>query len=399
MNFVRQEHIGFTEAELIKIAFDIVNALAYLNKNYLVEVGTIEPSQISFDMLGNAKLQGYGIKYLNPRLLNPTAQTNPLNFLYTAPEYFLLPPSETDQFDFMFKSEIWSLGIILLSCLNSPFSALRSYFLNSGNDLSPEKAKIDFPKFITDYLKLVPKYLNFSVFSKFPFLTNFDSELERWLFGLDINEVSVQFRDFLSKCLEVNIERRCDANMLLNHPVFRHLTYGNKKFEQPTNILVYRAKLPFEGINHFNIEKEKMKELLTTKKGIADNNAQLFFNYMTWNGLYYLFKYFQKQFKFEDFVSSPLIGGATAQKKPVSKVFTASLMNIIKFVTNQLNLFCGVNTESAPLEEVSQIKHSHSTSANSDTVSNSDTSSVISFLPKQISAIFVSTSLLILSEV
>ena len=67
---------------------------------------------------------------------------------------------------------------------------------------------------------------------------------------------------------------------------------------------------------------------------------------------------------------------------------------MIKFVTNQLNAFCGVNAESTALEDVSQMKVSTQGSANMDNVSNSDASSVASFLPKQfrsLSAMFVNT--------
>lgn len=106
-----------------------------------------------------------------------------------------------------------------MSCLDSPKIALKSYYTSSSSGEGKKKKDIDFAKFVHDYLKLVPKYQNFPVFSKFPFLATFESDIEkyfitvdiklinnhRWLFGLDAKDISVNFRDFLSKCLEVNI--------------------------------------------------------------------------------------------------------------------------------------------------------------------------------------------------
>jgi len=67
------------------------------------------------------------------------------------------------------------------------------------------KTQEDSKQYIKDLMKIAFKYKDQPIFSKFPYLASFESDLERWLFGLDIKTENPQLRDFLSKCLEVTI--------------------------------------------------------------------------------------------------------------------------------------------------------------------------------------------------
>lgn len=51
--------------------------------------------------------------------------------------------------------------------------------------------------------KLMFKYKDSSIFQKYPFIFEYDSLIEKFLTGIELDFISFEFRDFLSKCLEV----------------------------------------------------------------------------------------------------------------------------------------------------------------------------------------------------
>lgn len=189
---------------------------------------------------------------------------------------------------------------------------------------------------------------------------------------------------------KINIERRCDASTLLHHPLFKDFRYNTRKLENSIQLPLYRAKLSFEDVNPFNNEKQNMRELLTKKKGLS-NKATSFFEHITWNELYYFFTLLHNQFKFDDFLISPHVDHIKNQNQ-LSRYFKLSVLSIMKFITSQINLFCGAAAEPAQLDAIENLslsKASQIAGQNLDTVSNSDTSSVISFLPNKLSSFFV----------
>eukprot|EP00828_Plagiopyla_frontata_P036088 TRINITY_DN47723_c0_g1_i1.p2 TRINITY_DN47723_c0_g1~~TRINITY_DN47723_c0_g1_i1.p2 ORF type:complete len:104 (+),score=16.56 TRINITY_DN47723_c0_g1_i1:237-548(+) len=78
-----------------------------------------------------------------------------------------------------------------------------------------------------DIFALSQKYKNSSIFQKFPRILSFQSKLEEMLSGIYLEEMPEYafeinlLRDFLSKCLELNPQRRLTACQLLKHPVFQ----------------------------------------------------------------------------------------------------------------------------------------------------------------------------------
>ena len=85
--------------------------------------------------------------------------------------------------------------MILLKALSNCIvkNSLDNYFLERFS-------KFNYAKEIT---KLLFKYKNNSIFQKYPFIFEYDSLIEKFLTGVEIDFISIEFRDFLSKCLEV----------------------------------------------------------------------------------------------------------------------------------------------------------------------------------------------------
>lgn len=77
---------------------------------------------------------------------------------------------------------------------------------NSINNNSLDRFFVEsFSKFhyAKEITKLSFKYKDINIFQKYPFVFEYDSLIEKFLTGIEINSISSEFRDFLSKCLEV----------------------------------------------------------------------------------------------------------------------------------------------------------------------------------------------------
>lgn len=57
-----------------------------------------------------------------------------------------------------------------------------------------------------DITLLFFKYSETSIFQRTPFLFEYETEMERFLTGIECENISFEMRDFLSKCLEVFIK-------------------------------------------------------------------------------------------------------------------------------------------------------------------------------------------------
>ena len=76
---------------------------------------------------------------------------------------------------------------------------------NSLDDYFSERfSKLTFAKEMT---KLSFKYKSSTIFQKYPYVFEYDSLIEKFLTGKEIDFISLEFRDFLSKCLEVTISK------------------------------------------------------------------------------------------------------------------------------------------------------------------------------------------------
>lgn len=54
-----------------------------------------------------------------------------------------------------------------------------------------------------DITSLFFKYSETSIFQRIPFIFEYESEIEKFLTGIECENLSFEMRDFLSKCLEV----------------------------------------------------------------------------------------------------------------------------------------------------------------------------------------------------
>lgn len=57
--------------------------------------------------------------------------------------------------------------------------------------------------FAKDISSLLFKYKKSNIFQKNPFVFEYSSLIEKFLSGIEIESISFELRDFLSKCLEV----------------------------------------------------------------------------------------------------------------------------------------------------------------------------------------------------
>ena len=66
---------------------------------------------------------------------------------------------------------------------------------------------------IKEYINLSLKYKDSSIFQKFPYEIDMDSALETFLTGSSVEGISYEFRDFLSKCLEVKTNKKINNSL------------------------------------------------------------------------------------------------------------------------------------------------------------------------------------------
>lgn len=184
-------------------AFQILKALAYLNKNNITH-HNLAPNNILLDSQGRAKLADYGLYFMTKGGVN-------VDFPIGYPHY--IPPEaiyrSTDMNETTGKVDVWSLGVILAELATGA-----SFW--EGNDKDINRI--------------------FSALWKLQSIAEEDEDEELWdrfavcqlgingpildfLQGTDDDE-NVEFRKLVRACLEVNPSNRCSPEQLLSHPYF-----------------------------------------------------------------------------------------------------------------------------------------------------------------------------------
>ena len=296
MDLKRDEQLKFSENELVKIAYELIEGLAYLNNEKQIEVGFFFPQDITFDTVGHTKLVNYGRKHLG-KIQDYLIKCIPSSkCLFLAPEYYITDLSSKNNLNFNYKSEMWSLGMILFLCVNLNNNPLIKFFEDSENndDNKKDSNKVHIEAkfaqyYINELMKIYPKYLDTPLFQKFSYIKEFDSDVEKWFFGIETKGVSVMLRDLISKCLEMNIERRYCANDLIMHPLFKNIKTWKKN-----NDLERCIYIPSVYLNSRTFCKPSFENLLAYLKQGKGNNKSLtnenILNYFTWNDLLYFWK-------------------------------------------------------------------------------------------------------------
>ncbi|CAG8439739.1 12090_t:CDS:10 [Ambispora leptoticha] len=197
--------------EIRKWAFQILNALSYLNDNNIIH-HNLAPRNILLDAKRNVKLADYGFFYM-------TGEGADVDFPIGYPHY--LPPEAIYKLESPYSSgkiDVWSIGVIFAEIFT------KSLFWE-GNDK-------DIEKIFTSLWKLQSLGKNDE---------NGDDRNQVWdsfsVCQLGINEAIVEFlqgsssseeedpeylefRQFIRACLEVNVSNRCTPEQLLSHDFF-----------------------------------------------------------------------------------------------------------------------------------------------------------------------------------
>ncbi|CAG8554240.1 18674_t:CDS:10 [Acaulospora morrowiae] len=180
-------------------AFQILKALAYLNKNVITH-HNLAPNNILLDSEGKVKLSDYGLYYMSKGGAN-------VDFPIGYPHY--LPPEavyrSADKPETTGKVDVWSLGIILAEIYTGNL-------FWQGNDKDIDK--------IFSALWQLQMEDDVEVWERFYIyeLGISDAILE-FLQGTDDDDY-LEFRKFVRACLEVNVSDRYSPEQLLSHPFF-----------------------------------------------------------------------------------------------------------------------------------------------------------------------------------
>ncbi|XP_053401999.1 TBC domain-containing protein kinase-like protein [Mercenaria mercenaria] len=186
-----------SEEKLIKLAFEILQGLVYLNKNGVCH-RNLKFENILFDSEDKVKLSDYGMYYMSNSGAYVSFPIGQLN--YTSPEVLCCGPVQTDEETELStlptsspKVDVWSLGIILLELL------------------SAKRIWADTP--LQEIVKNILKFLQ-SDCDPFDYVVN-ELKCDNTLKAFHPSAV-----DFLRKCLIVDPKHRPSPSELLHHEVF-----------------------------------------------------------------------------------------------------------------------------------------------------------------------------------
>ncbi|CAO3617771.1 unnamed protein product [Cunninghamella echinulata] len=209
---------------LQKMACQILSAL-----NYLHELGIIHcclcPNLILFDPEHNIKLFGYGLNYMTG---NGIDIDFPIGYpQYLSPEYTIDPIRNRTM-----KSDIWSLGIILLEeythqsfwttsdlgLIFDSLTTLASLMTTKGNTwLHKDVESLDINEHVLYFLKHGTLHNNNN--KQYEAQRNDDTTEDRKSTNQSTDQHTEEsFHQFILSCLQVNPTKRLDAHALLSSP-------------------------------------------------------------------------------------------------------------------------------------------------------------------------------------
>lgn len=224
-----KDQIPMNEADLLKMAFDIIEGLDYLSKKNII-VKNLCPDTVLFDNEGNVKISKYGMNYMTEWGQNVAY---PLGLVrYMAPEVICCGPVVVDEFSNAVvqlnlgpKVDIWSLGLVLLEAF-------------VGRQLW---ATATLQQTISKVLVFVhSEYEPMDIILK-------DNNLEDV-----VKTLSPETVDMLRKCLTVSPTDRLSSSELLQHKAFaskipREIPYLNGIQFFSGKIDLKHLELPTEG--------------------------------------------------------------------------------------------------------------------------------------------------------
>jgi len=167
---VREKVKKIPEPILGVIAHELLQGLVYMHSKKRVH-RDVKPQNICLNSKGEAKLTDFG--------LTKEIQNSLGNCKTMLGTYSYMSPERIKNEGYEYKSDIWSLGIVLMECAGGVFP---------------------FPECGGVYMDLISRIVDDDA----PTLKN-------------AQEFSPEFIDFLAKCLEKNAEERATAENLLGH--------------------------------------------------------------------------------------------------------------------------------------------------------------------------------------
>ncbi|NWH65819.1 SLK kinase, partial [Geococcyx californianus] len=163
-----------TEPQIKVVCRQTLEALNYLHENKIIH-RDLKAGNILFTLDGDIKLADFGVSAKNTRTIQRRDSFIGTPY-WMAPEVVMCETSKDRPYDY--KADIWSLGITLI-----------------------EMAQIEPPHHELNPMRVLLKIAK----SDPPTL----AQPSKW---------SSDFKDFLKKCLEKNVDARWNANQLLQHP-------------------------------------------------------------------------------------------------------------------------------------------------------------------------------------
>ena len=205
----------FTEEEALRIFFQLLDAMTYMHKMNICH-RNIRTEHILFDKNNRPKIIGFGYSSFYEKNKNIDGSYGSL--CYACPEIINDSPYNPE------LADVWSLGVILyvLICGYLPFSDDD----DNKNKILIEKAKIDFPK-----------------------------------------EISNKLKDLIRHMLDKNPSKRYNFQKIAKHPWIK--PYSESLFSGGVNI--HKNIFPVDErllniINQYGFEKEKIKKDLINNK-------------------------------------------------------------------------------------------------------------------------------------
>ncbi|XP_012626062.1 STE20-like serine/threonine-protein kinase isoform X1 [Microcebus murinus] len=181
-----------TESQIQVVCKQTLEALNYLHDNKIIH-RDLKAGNILFTLDGDIKLADFGVSAKNTRTIQRRDSFIGTPY-WMAPEVVMCETSKDRPYDY--KADVWSLGITLI-----------------------EMAEIEPPHHELNPMRVLLKIAK----SEPPTL----AQPSKW---------SSNFKDFLKKCLEKNVDARWNTSQLLQHPF---VTVGSNK---PIRELIAEAK-------------------------------------------------------------------------------------------------------------------------------------------------------------